>query len=114
MPVDSYYDIGGRCAAVADRPGGRLSAQPVHDVRLLPGSLSAIHKVEVTRLEGETDEEFSAAKNRLIDRAYIGPHAINQAVLFNTHPTGKLNAHERWMPSWRKAACRSAETPRIA
>ena len=26
---------------------------------------------------------------------YMGPQAVNQVRLFNTHPTGKMNAHER-------------------
>ncbi len=35
---------GARPAAVAGRPGSELSAQPVHELRLLPGSLPAIYQ----------------------------------------------------------------------
>ena len=28
-------------------------------------------------------------------KQFLGPHAISQAVLFNSHPTGSMNADER-------------------
>ena len=52
-------------------------------------------KVEVKRRDGETDEEFASREQTEHDRNFIGPHAIGQAMLFNAHPTGKLQAGER-------------------
>ena len=96
IPVDGYYDIGGGARqSQTDQEG----AYPLSLCMTCGCCLEAcpqFTKVEVARLEGETDEELTRRKESAYDRAYIGPHAINQAVLFNTHPTGKLNAHERW------------------
>jgi succinate dehydrogenase / fumarate reductase iron-sulfur subunit len=52
-------------------------------------------RIELTRLDGESEEEFEARKRDAFDHAFIGAHAISQAVLFNRNPTGKMNASER-------------------
>lgn len=52
-------------------------------------------KVEVTRKPGESDEQLEQRQNEQFDSAFIGPAAISQAVLFNAHPTGKMNSSER-------------------
>ena len=53
---------------------GALRAVALHDLRLLPRGVPA------------TSNPHSA---------FIGPAAINQARLFNLHPTGKMHADER-------------------
>ena len=53
------------------------------------------NKVEVVQREGESDEEFESRKKLAYDKQFLGPHAISQAVLFNSHPTGRMNADER-------------------
>jgi succinate dehydrogenase / fumarate reductase iron-sulfur subunit len=52
-------------------------------------------KVEVNRHEGESDAQFKARKETAYNRAFIGAAAISQAMLFNMHPTGQMNANER-------------------
>ena len=52
-------------------------------------------KVELTRGDGESDEDFERRGTLAYDRAFLGAHAISQAVLFNLHPVGKHNADER-------------------
>ena len=52
-------------------------------------------KVEVQPIAGESDADFETRKNAEYDRNFVGAHAISQAMLFNTHPTGKMNAGER-------------------
>jgi succinate dehydrogenase / fumarate reductase iron-sulfur subunit len=52
-------------------------------------------KIEVEQLQGESEEAFEQRKNEEYDRAFVGAHAISQAVLFNINPTGKNNAGER-------------------
>lgn len=51
--------------------------------------------LDVRRSEGESDSAFEAKKNAAFDRTFIGAHAMNQVVLFNSHPTGRFNAGER-------------------
>lgn len=95
IPVDGYYDMG---------PGPRVSqgeqevAYPLSQCMTCGCCLEACPqytKVEVTRAEGETEEAFEARKLEAYDQAFVGPHAISQAILFNTHPTGHNNATER-------------------
>jgi succinate dehydrogenase / fumarate reductase iron-sulfur subunit len=52
-------------------------------------------KVELTRNEGETDEQFNERERAAYDESFVGAHAISQVMLFNTHPTGRMNAGER-------------------
>ena len=95
IPVDGYYDIG---------PGDKQSQTDQESSYPLSLCMSCgccleacpqFIKVELGQLEGETVEEYERRKNARLDRAFIGSHAINQVLLFNTQPTGKLNAHER-------------------
>ncbi len=95
VPVDGYDDMG---------PGPRQSqtqqeqAYPLSECMSCGCCLDACPqyvKIELTRLEGETDEQFEQRKRAEYDKHFIGAHAISQAVLFNSNPTGKNNAHER-------------------
>jgi succinate dehydrogenase / fumarate reductase, iron-sulfur subunit len=95
IPVDGYIDMG---------PGPRQSAAdqeiayPLSECMSCGCCLDACPqylKTEVERLDGETDEQFETRKAAAYDKAFIGAHAISQAMLFNTHPTGHNNAGER-------------------
>lgn len=95
VPVDGYYDMG---------PGPRQSqedqelAYPLSQCMSCGCCLEACpqySKVELVRQDGESDEQFENRKRAQYDRSFVGAHAISQAILFNTHPTGKLNASER-------------------
>ena len=46
-------------------------------------------KVEVERYTDESDEAYERRKMEA-DKAFLGPQAISQAVLFNNHPRVKL------------------------
>lgn len=52
-------------------------------------------KIELTKRDDESDEEFDDRKNAAFDEQFVGAHAISQVVLFNSHPTGKNSADER-------------------
>jgi succinate dehydrogenase / fumarate reductase iron-sulfur subunit len=95
IPADGYYDQG---------PGPRISqpAQeamyPLSECMTCGCCLEACPqylKIEVQRLEGESDAAYEARKKAEHNRGFIGAHAISQAVLFNMNPTGKNNADER-------------------
>jgi succinate dehydrogenase / fumarate reductase iron-sulfur subunit len=95
IDVDGYYDMG---------PGPLQSQQEQEHCYPLSQCMSCgccleacpqYAEIEVMRLEGETDEEFEQRKYALYDRAFVGPHAIAQTMLFNAHPTGKRMADER-------------------
>jgi succinate dehydrogenase / fumarate reductase, iron-sulfur subunit len=95
IPADGYYDQG---------PGPRISQAAQEQMYPLSECMSCgccleacpqYLKIELERMEGESDEAFERRKNEAYDRSFIGAHAISQAVLFNVNPTGKNNAHER-------------------
>jgi succinate dehydrogenase / fumarate reductase iron-sulfur subunit len=95
IPADGYYELG---------PGPKVSQKTQEQTYPLSECMSCgccleacpqYLKIELTREEGETDEQFQARKNRAYDSGFIGAHAISQAVLFNMHPTGAMNAGER-------------------
>lgn len=95
IPVDGYHDMG---------PGPRQSmddqeqAYPLSQCMSCGCCLEACPqyvKVELPRAEGESEQDYAARKNAAYDTHFVGAHAISQVMLFNSHPTGKNNAHER-------------------
>ena len=52
-------------------------------------------RIETPRREGESEEQHAARRQAAFDGGFIGAHAISQAMLFNSHPTGRMIADER-------------------
>jgi succinate dehydrogenase / fumarate reductase, iron-sulfur subunit len=95
IPVEGYYDMG---PGPKQAPEEQEHRYPYSECMTCGCCLEACPqylKIEVYRQEGETDEAFNRRKNAAYDRGFVGPHAIGQAVLFNTHPTGEMNQGER-------------------
>ncbi|MEZ6099906.1 MAG: succinate dehydrogenase iron-sulfur subunit [Pirellulaceae bacterium] len=95
IPVDGYYDMG---------PGPQQSqaeqeaAYPLSQCMSCGCCLEACPqyvKVELAQHDNESAEQFAERQQQSFDRAFVGPHAISQAVLFNAHPTGRMNAGQR-------------------
>jgi succinate dehydrogenase / fumarate reductase iron-sulfur subunit len=95
IPVDGYGDRG---------PGPRESQEsqevryPLSECMTCGCCVEAcpqFGKVELFQHTGETDEEFADRQQRAHDESFIGAAAISQAMLFNDHPTGHMNADER-------------------
>jgi succinate dehydrogenase / fumarate reductase, iron-sulfur subunit len=95
IPVDGYGDRG---------PGPRESQTsqemryPLSECMTCGCCLEAcpqFGKVEVHKRSDETDAEFEARKNAAYDGEFLGAAAVSQAMLFNAHPTGAMNASER-------------------
>jgi succinate dehydrogenase / fumarate reductase iron-sulfur subunit len=94
-PVDGYYDLG---------PGPHQSQQEQQQAYPLSQCMSCgccleacpqYSMVEIPRSENESDAVFKARQDAEFDRAFIGAHAMNQVVLFNSNPIGRFNAGER-------------------
>ncbi len=90
IDVDGYYEMGA---------GPRQSRESQEELYPLSQCMSCgccleacpqYLKVELHREEGETEADFTARSEQTFDRAFIGPHAISQAILFNRHPVGKM------------------------
>jgi succinate dehydrogenase / fumarate reductase iron-sulfur subunit len=95
VPVDSYYNMG---------PGERQLRETQEQNYPLSQCMSCgccvdacpqYTKIELEKESGETDEQFEARKEQAYDEAFVGPHAISQAMLFNNHPTGKALKDDR-------------------
>jgi succinate dehydrogenase / fumarate reductase iron-sulfur subunit len=95
IPVDGYYDVGpGPKQSMANQE----AAYPLSECMSCGCCLDACPqytKVELTSHPGEGAAEFERRKDAAYDESFIGAAAISQAVLFNTHPTGRSNAAER-------------------
>ncbi len=95
IPVDGYIDMG---PGPRQSPEDQEKAYPLSECMSCGCCLDACPqyiKTEVERHDGETDEQFENRRAATYDKAFIGAHAISQAMLFNTHPTGQNNAGER-------------------
>ena len=95
VPVDSYYDMG---------PGPKVSRKQQEENYPLSQCMSCgccleacpqYQKIEVHRRPGETDAQFDERKRAAHHEAFLGAAPISQAILFNSHPTGKNSADER-------------------
>jgi succinate dehydrogenase / fumarate reductase iron-sulfur subunit len=95
IEVDDYYDRG---------PGPRESQEgqerryPLSECMTCGCCVEAcpqFTKVELSHRPDESDADFQSRQNESYDEAFVGAAAISQAVLFNDHPTGHMNAGAR-------------------
>lgn len=95
VPVDGSYDHG---------PGPRVSPEEQEDAYPLSTCISCgccleacpqFTKIDVVRRDDESQEAFETRRRSEFDEGFVGPHAISQAMLFNSHPIGKMIADER-------------------
>ncbi len=95
VPVDGYYDQG---------PGPRQSQESQQQAYPLSQCMSCgcclevcpqYAKVELRRSAGEEAQPFHTREVRAFDRAFIGAHAMNQVVLVNSSPIGRLSTKKR-------------------
>ena len=95
VPVDDSYDHG---------PGPRISPEEQQDAYPLATCISCgccleacpqFTKVETVQRAGETAESLEKRRKDSFEGQFVGAHAISQAMLFNSHPTGRMIADER-------------------
>lgn len=95
IPVDGYYEMG---AGPRQSRAEQEAAYPLSQCMSCGCCLEACPqyaKIELPRREGESDAEFQARQEAAYGQEFIGAAAISQAVLFNAHPTGKMDADQR-------------------
>lgn len=95
VPVDSYYNMGPGERILRDDQERNYPLSQCMSCGCCVEACPQYQKVELTKNPGESDEQFQVRKNAEYDQAFVGPHAISQAMLFNNHPTGKSLAGER-------------------
>jgi succinate dehydrogenase / fumarate reductase iron-sulfur subunit len=95
VPVDGYYDMGkGPTVSRALQEQNYPLSQCMSCGCCLE-ACPQFTKIETHQRDGESQEEFQARKEESWDEGFVGAHAISQAMLFNSHPTGKNMASER-------------------
>jgi len=95
IPVDGYFDLG---PGPRQSPAEQGTAYPLSECMSCGCCLEACPqyaKVELTQGADESDADFAEREKRAFDASFVGAHAISQVMLFNTHPTGKMNAGQR-------------------
>lgn len=95
VPVEGYYEMG---------PGPKIAREMQERMYPLSECMSCgccldacpqYAKIELEREPGESDADFERRKNETYDVAFVGPHAIAQTELHNSHPTGAMMKSER-------------------
>ncbi|TWT47503.1 succinate dehydrogenase iron-sulfur subunit [Botrimarina hoheduenensis] len=95
VPVDDYLDRG---AGPRESQAAQESRYPLSECMTCGCCLEACPqytKVELKPNPGESDAAFQERKNAAHDTSFLGAQAISQAMLFNDHATGKMQAGER-------------------
>ena len=95
VPVDDYSDRG---AGARQFPDDQQDAYPFSQCMSCGCCLEACPqytRIELSRREGESEEEFAAREAQQFDTSFLGAHAIGQTMLFNSNPTGRSLKNER-------------------
>ena len=95
IPVDGYGDRG---PGPRESQDGQETRYPLSECMTCGCCLEAcpqFTKLEVVKLTGETEEQCQQRKVESLDESFLGAAAMSQAILFNEHPTGHMNAGER-------------------
>jgi succinate dehydrogenase / fumarate reductase iron-sulfur subunit len=95
VPVDGYYDLGPGPLVSRDEQEHNYPLSQCMSCGCCLEACPQFTMADVKREEGESHEAFVERRNAEYDRRFLGAHAISQAVLFNTHPTGQFAASER-------------------
>ncbi|MAI70412.1 MAG: succinate dehydrogenase iron-sulfur subunit [Rhodopirellula sp.] len=95
VPVDSYYNMGSGERQLRAAQEQNYPLSQCMSCGCCADACPQYQKVEVVQNPGESTEAFEERKMEAYDEAFVGPHAISQAMLFNNHPTGKALASER-------------------
>ena len=95
VPVDSYYNLGPGEKQLRATQEQNYPLSQCMSCGCCVDACPQYQKIELKQRLDESKEEFEARKEKANAEAFVGPHAISQAMLFNNHPTGKSLEGER-------------------
>lgn len=95
VPVDSYYNLGPGEKQLRATQEQNYPLSQCMSCGCCVDACPQYQKIELKQKLDESKEEFEARKEKANAEAFVGPHAISQAMLFNNHPTGKSLKGER-------------------
>lgn len=95
VPVDSYSDLGsGPKQTIHDQEQNYPLSQCMSCGCCLE-ACPQYQLVTVARADGEAEEAYQRRRDHELDRHFFGAAPMSQAVLMNSHPTGKTLATRR-------------------
>jgi succinate dehydrogenase / fumarate reductase, iron-sulfur subunit len=95
IPVDGYGDRG---AGPHEAQSSQETRYPLSECMTCGCCVEAcpqFAKVEFAQHADESEGDYTTRRNGAYDGSFVGAAAISQAMLFNDHPTGHMNADER-------------------
>jgi len=95
IPVDDYFDRG---PGPKESQASQRTRYPLSECMTCGCCVEAcpqFSKIELAQRHDETDEQFSQRQSQAYDQGFLGAAAISQAMLFNDHGTGAMNAGDR-------------------
>ncbi len=95
VEVDDYFDRG---PGPRESPASQERRYPLSECMTCGCCVEACPqylKIEVERLPGEADADLEARQNAGYDQGFVGAAAVSQAMLFNDHGTGAMQAGDR-------------------
>jgi len=95
IPVDGYYNLGAGPAVAPQAQDEAYQLSRCMTCGCCMDACPQYGKIEPKRFAEESDAEFESRRQAEFDTSFVGPAVIGQAMLFNLHPTGKMNADER-------------------
>jgi len=95
IPVDSYYDMGGGPKQTVDQQEQNYPLSQCMSCGCCLEACPQYQQVSIEQNEDETDEQYARRRDEELDRHFIGAAPMSQAVLMNSHPTGKALASSR-------------------
>lgn len=95
IDADGYYDAGAGPKMSMEDAEGRYKLSECMTCGCCLEACPQYSKIDVKREEHETDEAYAARQAEAYSHGFLGAAAISQAVLFNRHPTGAMNAAKR-------------------
>ena len=98
VPVDSYYNMGPGEKQLRATQEQNYPLSQCMSCGCCVDACPQYQKIELKQKSGESDEAFAERQKKAHDEAFVGPHAISQAMLFNNHPTGKALEGDRMDP----------------
>ncbi len=95
LPVDSYYDLGQAARQSQDNQQIAYVLSKCMTCGCCLEACPQYLKIQLTRLDGETDDQFHARETEAFFRSFMGASAIAQVDLFNTNPVGQMTSSDR-------------------
>lgn len=95
VPVDSYYNMGPGEKQLRATQEQNYPLSQCMSCGCCVDACPQYQKIELKQKDGESNEAFAERQKKAHDEAFVGPHAISQAMLFNNHPTGKALEGDR-------------------